>query len=199
MALVSAIVIGGCARSIPTVATIPLTPIQSRLVQAARDQTTWGTGYDNHYFKITYPNGDLPRSKGVCTDVVIRAYRSVGIDLQKLIHEDMVKRWSAYPRYKGLSAPDTNIDHRRVPNQKVFFSTYGKTLTSKPDNPNDWQPGDIVQWKIVGGLDHTGLLTDKRDSDGFPFVVHNIGNGPQEEDVLRTWSWKITGHFRYPG
>lgn len=108
----------------------------------------------------------------------------------------MAKRWSAYPRYRGETAPDPNIDHRRVPNQRAFFATYGRILTTNNDYPNDWQPGDIVEWKLPSGLDHTGILTDKRDADGFPYVVHNIGAGPQEEDVLR--SWRVTAHFRYP-
>jgi len=168
------------------------------LIEGARDQLTWGTKYDGRYFKIPYPNGDLPRTKGVCTDVVIRAYRHAGIDLQKLIHEDMVQKWTAYPRYSGLSHPDPSIDHRRVPNQAAFFRRHGVALTKEAKNPKDWKPGDIVDWKIVGNLDHTGILTDKLDGDGFPFVIHNIGAGPQEEDVLRTWSWRITGHYRYP-
>jgi len=193
-----ALTLTSCSHPIkPLAAQPPLSTFQTKLVQGARDQLTWGTGYDNAYYKISYPYGDLPRNKGVCTDVIIRAYRYAGIDLQQLIHEDMLKRWSAYPRYKSLSLPDSSIDHRRVPNQKVFFKTYGKTLSTQTDDPNQWQPGDIVDWKIVGGTDHTGILTDKRDADGFPYVIHNIGNGPHEEDVIRTGTWRITGHYRY--
>jgi len=158
---------------------------------------TWGTKYDPSYIKIAYPGGDPPRSQGVCTDVVVRAYRNAGFDLQKLIHEDMQVAWDRYPRYSGRKTPDSNIDHRRVPNQKVFFKRHGQTLTVKCSSPKDWQPGDIVEWKLpVSGRDHTGLLSDKLDGDGYPLVVHNIGDGPQEEDVLRTW--QIVGHFRYP-
>ncbi len=160
---------------------------------------TWGTVYDPAYYRIPYPGGDIPRGKGVCTDVVIRSLRRAGFDLQKLIHEDMLKAWDAYPRYPNRNSPDSNIDHRRVPNQRVFFRRHGRSCTLKPVSPRDWRPGDIVEWKLPGGPDHTGVLTDRLDSDGFPLVIHNIGAGPQEEDVLRTWTWKITGHFRYPG
>jgi uncharacterized protein YijF (DUF1287 family) len=190
--------LAGCASQATTAAFAPSRAKSIPLVEGARDQLSWGTGYDPAYYKITYPGGDLPKSKGVCTDVVIRAYRHKGIDLQRLIHEDMVNHWDKYPRYKGLAKPDPNIDHRRVPNQKVFFGRFGKTLTLTTTNSKDWLPGDIVDWKIVGGYDHTGILTDTYDSDGYPYVIHNIGNGPQEEDVLRTWTWKITGHYRYP-
>lgn len=197
------LLLGGCGHPTRPVAAVAtsnphLSKMQSLLVDGLRDQLTWGTGYDPQYYRIAYPGGDVPRDCGVCTDVVIRAYRHAGIDLQKLIHEDMEKAWSSYPRYKGLEAPDTNIDHRRVPNQAWFFKRHGLSLTTSATDPKDWQPGDVVEWRLVGGLDHTGMLTDKLDKDGFPYVIHNIGQGPQEEDVLRTWSWKLTGHFRFP-
>lgn len=198
--LFAVLLVAGCHRAppAPSPSRVTLTKTQRTLVDSARDQTTWGTGYSGAYFKIGYPNGDPPRTTGACTDVVVRAYRKAGYDLQKLIHEDMKKHWDAYPRYSGNSRPDTNIDHRRVPNQRVFFTRKGKALTNKTESAKDWQPGDIVTWKLFGGKDHVGVLTDRFDADGFPFVVHNIGGGPQEEDVLRTGLWTINGHYRYP-
>jgi len=188
----------GCAQA-PRGAVRPrLGRTQALLVAGARDQLTWGTRYEPAYVKIAYPGGDPPRTQGVCTDVVVRAYRNAGFDLQKLIHEDMKAAWGAYPRYADKKAPDSNIDHRRVPNQKAYFKRHALSLTLKCDSPKDWQPGDIVEWKLVNGRDHTGILTDKLDGDGYPYAIHNIGDGPQEEDVLRTWTWKIVGHFRYP-
>lgn len=176
----------------------PMTPLQRVIVGGARDQLTWGTGYDARYCQISYPDGDVPRKMGACTDVVIRAYRCAGIDLQELIHKDMERAWGKYPRYKGLGAPDSNIDQRRVPNQAEYFRRHWKTLTANPSNPKDWQPGDVVEWKIFGKYEHTGLLCDDLDTAGFPFVIHNIGSGPEEQDVLRALGWKITGHFRCP-
>jgi len=163
------------------------------LVEGARQQLLVATTYDPAYVKIPYPNGDVPLNRGVCTDVVIRAYRHAGFDLQKLIHEDISAHRSAYP---GFRAPDTSIDHRRVPYQAVFFRRHGATLTLSTDRSTSWLPGDVVDWKLPTGQDHTGVLTDKLDHQGFPFVIHNIGRGPMEEDVLR--SWKITCHYRYP-
>ena len=171
--------------------------IPDRIVEGARGQLARGTTYDNRYVKIAYPLGDVPRKIGVCTDVVVRAYRHAGYDLQVLIHKDMVAAWKSYPRYAGNSKPDTNIDHRRVPNQRVFFRRHGKNLTTlvSAQTQSAWQPGDIVTWKLDNGLDHTGVLSDKRDSRGWPYVIHNLGT-PLEEDVLT--SWKITGNYRYP-
>lgn len=162
------------------------------IVEGARDQLTWGTHYDPAYVKIAYPGGDPPKKQGVCTDVVIRAFRHAGIDLQKLIHEDMKGAWSLYPRYAGRTAPDTNIDHRRVPNQREFFKRHALSLSTR----GDWRSGDIVEWKLDNGRDHTGIVTDRKGRSGLPLVIHNIGAGPQEEDVLT--SWKVVAHFRYP-
>lgn len=170
--------------------------VARRIVAGARDQLTWGTRYDPAYRKIGYPNGDVPKAQGVCTDVLVRAFRNAGYDLQKLIHEDMKSHWALYPRYPGRKTPDSNIDHRRVPNQRVFFKRFGRTCPLSAKDPQPWKAGDIVEWKLDSGLDHTGILTDKKDREGFPLVIHNIGAGPQEEDVLR--AWKIVGHFRYP-
>lgn len=184
VALLLAVAPGG---SLPTV--------PERIVEGARKQLAWGTVYDNAYYRIPYPNGDLPKTKGVCTDVVIRALRHAGFDLQRLIHEDMKLAWKAYPRYAGLNKPDRNIDHRRVPNQRVFWKRHGLVLTTDPNNKRAWKPGDIVTWKLDNGLDHTGVLTDQLNRKGLPYVVHNLGT-TLEEDVLE--AWKITGHYRYP-
>lgn len=197
----AALLLFGCRHAAPAAAvtsTAKLSKVQRQVLDGARDQLTWGTGYTGEYFTISYPGGDPPRTKGACTDVVVRAYRNAGIDLQKLIHEDISKNWSKYPRYASSKKPDSNIDHRRVPNQQVFFKRFWKSFKAEAGSASDWEPGDVVTWKIVGGKDHTGVCTDKLDSDGFPFVIHNIGGGPAEEDVLRTWSWSITGHYRYP-
>ena len=168
-----------------------------KMIASARDQCTWGTRYDNRYVKLAYPGGDLPKDRGVCTDVIVRSLRAAGHDLQKLIHEDIKRNWGKYPRYPGSRKPDKNIDHRRVPNQRVFWKRFGLVLTTKvaPETKAKWLPGDIVTWKLDSGLDHTGLLTDKRNAKGWPYVVHNLGT-TLEEDVLT--SWQITGHYRYP-
>lgn len=172
-----------------------LSPVQTKVIASLRDQLTWNTHYDNGYYRIAYPGGDLPRNKGACTDVVVRAYRSAGYDLQKLVHEDMVADWSAYPHIGGATKPDPNIDHRRTPNLMVYFKRHGMVLTKKVDasTAKDWQPGDIVCWNF--GLDHVGVLSNRRNANGVPLVVHNMSQ-TLEEDVLT--AWKITGHFRFP-
>jgi len=151
--------------------------------------------YDPTYRVITYPNGDVPPDKGVCTDVVIRVYRKLGIDLQKEVHDDMISNFNKYPKNWGLSHPDTNIDHRRVPNLMTFFKRHGivKTIT---DYPQDYQPGDIVCWDLGGGITHIGIVTRKKSTDGKRYLmVHNIGRGQVLEDCL--FSYKIIGHYRY--
>lgn len=169
-----------------------------KLIDAATAQTAYTTGYDGAYRRIPYPNGDVPRETGVCTDVVIRAYRKFGIDLQKLVHEDMAKHFSLYPQQWGLSKPDSNIDHRRVPNLQVFFTRFGVKLpvTDKADN---YKPGDIVTWDLSypgRPLPHIGIVTDKKSADGArPMIVHNIGRGAAIDDTL--FEYKITGHYRY--
>jgi uncharacterized protein YijF (DUF1287 family) len=151
--------------------------------------------YDPAYFQIPYPNGDVPSNKGVCTDVVIRTYRKLNIDLQKLVHEDMKTNFHKYPRNWGLSKPDRNIDHRRVPNLMTFFSRFG-TLLKTTVNAKDYNPGDIVCWNLGGGLTHIGLVVNKKSVDGERhLIVHNIGNGQVIEDVL--FSYEIIGHYRY--
>lgn len=169
----------------------------SELVKAAIERTSFRVVYDGSYHSIKYPGGDVPENIGVCTDVVIRSYREVGIDLQKLVHQDIKANFSKYPskRIWGLSQPDTNIDHRRVPNLQVFFSRFGQVL-SISNKAEDYSPGDIVTWMIPGNLPHIGIVTDKYNTEtGNPMIVHNIGRGPKLEDML--FSFQITGHYRY--
>ncbi len=151
--------------------------------------------YDPSYFSIPYPNGDVPKNKGVCTDVVIRAYRKLGIDLQKEVHEDMKKNFSLYPKIWGLKRTDKNIDHRRVPNLMTFFSRKG-IVKSKTKNAKDYIPGDIVCWNLHGGITHIGIVINKKSKDGLRYmIVHNIGAGQVIEDCL--FDFKIIGHYRY--
>jgi uncharacterized protein YijF (DUF1287 family) len=167
-------------------------------VAAAIERTHHTVRYDPAYVKIPYPGGDVPADTGVCADEVIRVYRALGVDLQKEVHEDMAKNFSLYPRkWKWLAVrPDANIDHRRVPNLMVFFSRKGETLaiTKKAE---DYMPGEIVTWNLGGDVPHIGILVDQRSASGRFMMVHNIGQGPQMEDVL--FNWKITGHYRYFG
>lgn len=151
--------------------------------------------YDPSYFSIPYPNGDVPKGKGVCTDVVIRAYRKIGIDLQREVHEDMKSNFSKYPKNWGLKTTDKNIDHRRVPNLMTFFTRKG-TVKPTSQNPNDYVPGDIVCWSLGGGITHIGLVVNKKSSDNKRYlIVHNIGNGQVLEDFL--FNYKIIGHYNY--
>jgi uncharacterized protein YijF (DUF1287 family) len=166
-----------------------------RLADSAATLINQKVVYDATYFKIPFPNGDVPADKGVCTDVVIRAYRKMGIDLQKEVNEDMKNHFSLYPKIWGRKAPDTNIDHRRVPNLMTFFSRKG---ISKPITPNnkDYLPGDIICWDLGSGLKHIGLITSVRNEDKSRFmIVHNIGGGQILEDCL--FRFKIIGHYRY--
>jgi uncharacterized protein YijF (DUF1287 family) len=170
-----------------------------RFVAAAIERTHHTVRYDPAYVKIPYPAGDVPADTGVCTDEVIRAYRAVGVDLQKDVHEDMQRNFSAYPRQKRWlnRNPDTNIDHRRVPNLMVFFSRKGEVLriTSRAE---DYAPGDLVTWDLPGNLPHIGMVVDRKsEASGRYMIVHNVGQGPKMEDVL--FDWKITGHYRYFG
>jgi hypothetical protein len=165
-----------------------------QVIDAALEQTDYTLYYDPAYVKIAYPGGDVPRERGVCTDVVIRAFRKTGVDLQKEVHEDMAANFSVYPNKWGLARPDTNIDHRRVPNLMTFFKRKGKAL-AVTDDPKDYRPGDLVAWDLGGGVLHIGVITDIRaDGDRLKFV-HNIGLGARLEDIL--FSWKIIGHYRY--
>jgi uncharacterized protein YijF (DUF1287 family) len=164
-----------------------------RLVAAARQQIGVTTQYDGSYRPLRYPGGDVPLHTGVCTDVVIRAYRQLGADLQVLVHEDMKTGWSAYPRQWGLKQPDRNIDHRRVPNLTAFFRRQNAALPVSQKG-SDYQPGDIVTWMLPGNLPHIGIVSDQVHA-GRPLVVHNIGGGTREEDML--FAYPVTGHFRY--
>ncbi|MFD2939484.1 DUF1287 domain-containing protein [Flavobacterium notoginsengisoli] len=153
--------------------------------------------YDPSYFKIEYPNGDVPKNKGVCTDVIIRSYRILGIDLQKELHEDMLENFSLYPNLKkwGMTKTDTNIDHRRVPNLEVFFERKGIKLPIS-QNAKDYQTGELVTWMINDKLPHIGIITNKKSKDGERnLIVHNVGGGQVLEDCL--FDYKITGHFKY--
>ncbi len=167
------------------------------LVKAAIDRTKHSVRYDGSYMSIDYPGGDVPADMGVCTDVVIRSYRALDIDLQVLVHEDMKAHFDAYPskRIWGLNRTDRNIDHRRVPNLQAFFERHGESLAIS-QSANDYLPGDLVTWMLPGNLPHIGIVTDRLDEDsGQPLIVHNIGAGPKLEDIL--FDYSITGHYRY--
>jgi len=173
------------------------TDFSKKLIKAAIERTKHIVRYDGSYRKISYPNGDVPDNVGVCTDVIIRSYRKLGIDLQKDIHEDMKENFDMYPKLWGLSKPDPNIDHRRVPNLQTLFKRKG-ILVPVTGNPNDYVAGDIVSWMLPGNLPHIGIVIDLRSRDGSePLVVHNIGSGPVIEDIL--FDYQITGHYRYYG
>lgn len=190
----------GCA-----LAQAPRSAEQQRelLLAAAHAQVGVTTRYDPAYVRLPYPNGDVPLDRGVCSDVIIRAFRAVGIDLQQRVHEDMRAHFAAYPRLWGLRRPDRSIDHRRVPNLEVFFARHGRRLAAS-GNPADYLPGDLVTWRLPGNLPHIGIVADHRDRAAplsdlplapRPWIVHNVGAGTQVEDVL--FAWPITGHYRY--
>ncbi|MGB5944059.1 MAG: DUF1287 domain-containing protein [Leeuwenhoekiella sp.] len=165
------------------------------LVTAAVRLTEDNVVYDPSYFSIDYPGGDVPANKGVCTDVIIRAYRMVGIDLQRQVNEDMKANFNAYPKIWGLKTTDKNIDHRRVPNLMTFFK---RQNAEKPIslNPADYQPGDLVCWNLGGVITHIGIVVDEKSIDGKrPLMVHNIGGGQVIADCL--FKFKIIGHYRY--
>ena len=167
------------------------------LSQAAATLTEDDVVYDPSYFSISYPMGDVPEDRGVCTDVVVRAYRKCGIDLQQKVHEDMKAKFTIYPQRWGLSRPDKNIDHRRVPNLMTFFERFGEVLPSSIKS-SDYEPGDIVCWDLGGGILHIGMVSDQRNSSNSRYlIVHNIGAGQVFEDVL--FEYKIIGHYRYLG
>lgn len=171
---------------------------QQYLVKAAIERTKQDIVYDPSYYAVSYPGGDIPADKGVCTDVIIRSYRSgLGIDLQLLVHEDMQKHFEDYPQLWGAKKPDTNIDHRRVPNLAYFFQRKGIKLPNS-QKAADYQAGDIVVWNLAGEkqfLPHIGLVTDQKNEQGTPYIVHNIGQGPVLDACLFTY--KIIGHYRY--
>jgi len=165
------------------------------LVSAARQQVGVTIGYDPAYRRLSYPGGDVPLNTGVCTDVVIRALRQQGLDLQQAVHQDMRAHFRLYPQNWGLSRPDANIDHRRVPNLMTWFKRQGWALVPSQDAER-YRPGDIVTWDLGSGLTHIGIISDRHTSSGVPLVLHNIGRGTLEEDIL--FSFRITGHYRIP-
>ena len=168
-----------------------------KLSDAAIERTTLKIRYDPAYIRIPYPNGDVPSDTGVCSDVVIRSLRILGIDLQKLIHNDMKANFGSYPNHWSLNRPDGNIDHRRVPNIETYLTRKGMRLPAS-FAPDDYQPGDIVAWNLKGNsggwLPHIGIVTSQLSADGHPLIAHNIGAGPQLENVL--FSWPISGRYR---
>lgn len=166
-----------------------------RLSNAALELTNQKVSYDPSYFRMDYPNGDVPSDKGVCTDVVIRAYRKMGIDLQKEVHEDMTAHFDEYPQNWGSTKPDKNIDHRRVPNLVAFFQRFGTTLSCS-SIASDYAPGDIVAWDLGNGVGHIGIVVHELSPDGQrPMIVHNIGSGQVLSDCL--FSFPVTAHFRF--
>jgi uncharacterized protein len=166
-----------------------------KFIDGAVAQVGVTKGYDPSYQKLDYPGGDVPANTGVCSDVLVRAFRKVGIDLQKEVHEDMVGAFSEYPTRWGLKRPDSNIDHRRVPNLMTYFTRHGKSL-GITDKSDDYLPGDIVSWDLGGGIDHIGVVSDLwSESEKRCLIVHNIGAGARVDDVL--FAWRITGHYRY--
>ncbi len=170
-------------------------PQLKQLVDAAVAQSKVTTGYDPAWVKIAYPNGDVPQETGVCSDVVVRAFRKTGIDLQKEVHEDMKRAWSVYPKRWGANGTDTNIDHRRVLNLMTYLDRQAKSLPVTNDRA-DYLPGDVIAWQLSDGVEHIGLLTNQwSEPDKHYLVVHNIGAGARIEDVLL--AWKIIGHYRY--
>jgi uncharacterized protein YijF (DUF1287 family) len=165
-----------------------------RLVQAALERVKHTVRYDPAYVKLDYPNGDVPPDTGVCTDEVIRSYRALGIDLQKLVHEDMQRAFSAYPQEWGLRSTDKNIDHRRVPNLRTFFKRRGASLPVT-QKAADYLPGDLITCTVAGKLPHIAIVVPAPDGGNKPWIVHNIGQGPRHEN--RLFEFPITGHYRY--
>lgn len=194
-------VLGGIAASslagcgAPAAAMRPASEPARRLIAAARRQIGVTLVYDPAYTRLAYPGGDVDRGKGVCTDVVIRAYRDAfAIDLQRDVHQDMAGHFAAYPKIWGLRAPDANIDHRRVPNLAAFWSRAGARLPLPP-RADQWQPGDLFTMLIADRLPHTGIIGDRISAAGVPLVLHNIGGGTREEDLLL--AHRLTGRFRW--
>jgi len=191
-------VVAGDAR-IQTASGNPRQDFLDKLVAAAIERTRHTVKYVSDYVRLDYPGGDVPSDTGVCSDEIIRVYRAVGVDLQKEVHEDMVKNWSEYPPKAKWhqSHPDANIDHRRVPNLMVFFGRKGESLPISL-RAEDFSPGDIVTWDLGGDVPHIGMVVNVKSAQtGRPFIVHNIGQGPKMEDAL--FSWKMTGHYQYLG
>jgi uncharacterized protein len=172
----------------------PKSVAAARIVAGARTQI--GTVYDSAYVPISYPGGDVPSDRGACSDVIVRALRNAGADLQQLIHEDMLRDFRAYPHLEGLTRPDSNIDHRRALIQMRFFERHGRVLPTEisPQTLPEWQPGDFVYWELPGNRQHAGVVSDRVSKSAIPLVIHN-GNVCVEQDCLT--NWKIIGHYRY--
>lgn len=170
-------------------------PALRPVIESALAQTEQTTIYDPAYVRLDYPGGDLSIERGVCADVIVRAFRKGGVDLQRNIHEDMARNFAGYPKRWGLKAPDANIDHRRVPNLMTYFNRQEKALPVTT-NAKDYEPGDVVAWDLGGGLTHIGIVVNlrARDSERY-YIVHNIGAGARLEDVL--FAWRQIGHYRY--
>lgn len=166
-----------------------------RLAAAALERTEHSVRYDGAYVSIPYPGGDVADNTGVCTDVVIRSYRKLGLDLQALVHIDMQDNFAQYPNTWGLKRPDSNIDHRRVPNLQTFFRRHGRQLDISSD-ASDYLVGDLVTWMLPGNLPHIGIVVESSDArNELPMIVHNIGRGPQAQRML--FEYPITGHYKY--
>lgn len=186
MRIVSALLLGLLAFAVQAIEA-------DRLVLDARKQVGVTLSYDPAYRRLSYPGGDVPMATGVCTDVVIRALRQQGLDLQEAVHRDMRGNFSVYPKNWGLNRPDSNIDHRRVPNLMTWFTRQGWSLPVKQEAAA-YQPGDIVTWDLGRGLTHIGIISDRQAPTATLLVLHNIGRGTQEEDIL--FAYRITGHYR---
>lgn len=178
-----------------SISTPEMNPAARLVVESAKRQTRLTTVYDPSYVQIEYPGGDIPIERGVCSDVIVRAFRHAGIDLQREVHVDMKRSFASYPRHWGLSRPDPNIDHRRVPNLMRFFERRGKSIRIAASAAT-YRPGDVVAWDLGRGITHIGIVSDVASTNMTRYqVVHNIGQGARLEDVL--FDWKIIGHYRY--
>ena len=183
---------------LPSVTGERLVPWETRLILAARRQIGITVSYDPAYVSLDYPNGDVPRERGVCTDVVIRAYRDAfDFDLQSAVHEDMKAAFSVYPKTWGLTRPDRNIDHRRVPNLETYFRRHGEALPT-PTALTDWQPGDLYTMRLNGSLPHIGIVSDRVTTMGHHYVLHNIGAGTAEDDILGLFDEERRFRFEPP-
>ncbi len=186
-----------------TAAADPLAPVlpprnaADRIVNRAKDEARRGVMYDASYRRLSYPGGDVPLDRGACTDVVVRSLRAAGVDLQRNIHEDMAAHYDRYPHNWDIRHPDANIDHRRGANHIAYFRRHARALPidlTRVGLPT-WEPGDIVYWKLGNSLDHCGVISNVRNAQGIPLVIHNIGQARQEDCLA---AWKIVAHFRYP-
>lgn len=169
-------------------------PHVEKMLDSAFKQVEITRSYDPSYVRIKYPNGDVPETTGVCADVIVRAFRAQGVDLQQALHEDMRRDFTQYPKKWGMKRPDPNIDHRRVYNLMTFFERQGKALPVT-QNPADYQPGDVVAWDLGNGQAHIGIVTHLTTPDGRPLMAHNIAYGTNIEDAL--FFWPVIGHYRY--